>query len=369
MPEVISVNPANGESLPHRVSQSTPEEVAASFRAAREAQKDWADTSFAHRKRACLKVRRYLAANADRAARVVSETNGKTYVDALQTEVVPCLMAVEWYANNADSILASHSIGGGHPFFANKRNTLQYLPVGVVGIISPWNYPFAIPFGEVIMGLMAGNAVLLKVATPSVLVGEFIAECIAAGGLPDGLFAHLVVSGSQCSKQFLANKIDKIFFTGSVPVGKQLMREASDSLTPLSLELGGNDPAIVLDDANLERTSNGIIWAAYQNCGQSCGAVERVYVDERVYAPFLAHLKAKTKALRHGDPSAHPEVELGAITTKGQLETIKAHMKDALDKGAVIEAESQPVGDISKGLFHPAVLLTNVTDDMLLVKE
>eukprot|EP01059_Diplonema_ambulator_P032987 TRINITY_DN6715_c0_g1_i1.p1 TRINITY_DN6715_c0_g1~~TRINITY_DN6715_c0_g1_i1.p1 ORF type:complete len:576 (+),score=159.73 TRINITY_DN6715_c0_g1_i1:40-1728(+) len=368
MATVATVNPATMEELPKKVPMTPVEDVPKIFEKARIAQKQWAAMSFKERARCCYKIKDFLAKNAQRGAEIVSKSNGKTLADALQTEILPCLMAIDWYAGNAEGILKPKSIPCGHILFANKANTIQHVPVGVVGIISPWNYPFSIPFGEVIMGLMAGNAILLKVATESVLVGDFIDECIKAGGLPEGLFAHLVLRGSQCSSSMFANNVNKIFFTGSVPVGKQLMKDASETLTPLSLELGGNDPALVLEDADLERASNGILWAGFQNAGQSCGGVERVYVARKVYDKFLALMIAKTKALKHGDPSS-TDADIGAISTKKQKAVIEEHLKDALAKGATIAAQSTPVGDVSKGLFVPATLITNPTDDMLIMKE
>ncbi|CAD2213103.1 succinate-semialdehyde dehydrogenase (NADP+) [Angomonas deanei] len=219
------------------------------------------------------------------------------------------------------------------------------------------------------MGLMAGNGVVLKVASNVVHVGEFIDECIRAGDLPDGLFAHVNVPGATAGPAFLAAGIDKLFFTGSVPVGKQLMAEAAKTLTPVCLELGGNDPMVVLSDANIERAVNCACWAGYQNAGQSCGGVERIYVDEKIYDVFLAELAKKTRALRHGPETFKFEVDIGAITTKGQLQTITTQVEEALKKGATIVAQSQPVGDLSKGYFYPATVLAGCTPDMLIVKD
>eukprot|EP01060_Flectonema_neradi_P037818 TRINITY_DN772_c2_g1_i1.p1 TRINITY_DN772_c2_g1~~TRINITY_DN772_c2_g1_i1.p1 ORF type:complete len:585 (+),score=132.62 TRINITY_DN772_c2_g1_i1:47-1756(+) len=350
---VKTTNPQTGEVLPTDVPSTSDEQTRVVFEKARAAQKEWKSLSFSKRAAHCNKVAAYLAENAEIGSKIVSETNGKTLTDALQTEILPCVMAAKWYASNTERLLKKKKIPCGHFMMGNKANTIEHLPVGVVGIVSPWNYPFAIPFGEIIMGLMAGNAVVLKVATQSVLVGEFIEKCIAAGGFPTGLFAHVVLSGSKCSKLFLENKVDKIFFTGSVPVGKQLMKEASESLTPLSLELGGNDPAIVLPDADIERATSGILWAGFQNAGQSCGGVERVYVHESIFDKFVALASAKTAALKHG-----PSGDIGSMSTAGQLKIVKDHLADALQKGGKILAQSSKTDDLNEnGLWHPATLL------------
>ena len=217
------------------------------------------------------------------------------------------------------------------------------------------------------MGLMAGNAIILKVAAATPLVGQAINRIVEAGNLPKGLFQEIVGSGGAVSTAFLENGIDKIFFTGSVGVGQLLMEQAAKTLTPLSLELGGNDPMIVLDDADLERATNGAAWAGFQNAGQSCGGVERVYVHESVYDKFVDMLAEKTRSLRHGVDTDF-QVDIGALTTRGQLNTVEQHVEDALQKGAKIVAQSRPVGP-QNGFFHPATLMVDTTDDMLLIQD
>lgn len=360
-------NPATGAPL-ESVPLSPIEAVGDAIRSARAAQRVWAAQAFEDRAICVKKVKAFLAANAERAASIISSSNGKTRQDALATEILPCVMACEWYANNSKKVLAPQSLPCGNLLFANKTNTLYYAPLGVVGIISPWNYPFSIPFGEVIMGLMAGNAIILKVATPTATVGVFIDECIAAGGFPKGLFRCLNVPGAQVSKAMLEHGIDKIFFTGSVKVGKELMAEAAKTLTPLSLELGGKDPMVVMPDANIERAVNCALWAGFQNAGQSCGGVERVYVHESIYKPFVDELVKKTRALRHGADTEF-NVDVGAITTKGQLQVIQDQVEDAVAHGAHIVAQSRAVTDTSKGFFFPATVITNVNHSMRLMRE
>jgi acyl-CoA reductase-like NAD-dependent aldehyde dehydrogenase len=360
-------NPATGEPL-SSVPNTPADRVPLIFQKARRAQKAWAQLTFKDRATHIIKVKKYLAANAERVAAVISSCNGKTRQDALATEVLPCVMACDWYAKNTATVLKPQKLPCGNILFANKSNVLEYAPLGVVGIISPWNYPFSIPFGEIIMGLMAGNAIVLKVATPTTLVGEVISECMAAGGFPDGLFAHVVLSGAEVSPLMLAAGVDKIFFTGSVKVGKQLMAEAAKTLTPLSLELGGKDPMIVMADADIERAVNCALWAGFQNAGQSCGGVERVYVHESIYDSFLEQLVLKTKALRHG-VDVDFSVDIGSITTKGQLDTIASQVSEAVKAGARIVAQSQPVGDVSKGFFYPATVLVGVNHTMRIMRE
>ncbi len=337
------------------------------FAKAREAQKRWACLPFSQRGQHILKMRKYIVDHAEEIANVVSQDNGKSRIDALATEVIPCALACNWYAKNAGKVLKPKNLWASSILFINKRSQLVRIPIGVVGIISPWNYPLSIPFGEVVMGLMAGNAIMLKVAAATPLVGQTIEHIVAAGELPEGLFYHIVGSGGAVSKAFFGNGIGKIFFTGSVPIGKQLMAEAAATLTPLSLELGGKDPMIVLADADLERAANGAAWAGYQNAGQSCGGVERIYVHEFVYDKFVALLASKTKAMRHG-LDRNFDVDMGAMTTESQLKTVRRQVDEAVKGGANIIAQST-APNVEKGYFYPATLMTQVNHQMELMRE
>lgn len=363
-----SFNPATGESLgtlPNTNMDAFPEIMAE----ARAAQKIWAQKSFSERRKYIEKMRRYIVDNSDEIAQVIAKENGKTPQDALLTEVLPCSLACAWYGKHAGRILKPERRRAGSIVFLQKSSKVLHLPLGVVGIISPWNYPLSIPFGEVVMGLMAGNAVILKVAAATPLVGQAIEKIVAAADLPEGLFTHVVGSGGAVSTAFFENRVDKLFFTGSVPTGKQLMAQAAATLTPLSLELGGKDPMVVLPDADLERATNGAVWGGFQNAGQTCAGIERVYVHSSIYDDFMALMKKKTAALRHGASKVPGEVDIGSMTTEKQLSTVQHQLQDALDKGAVIEAQSHAVGDTTNGFFHPATLISNVNNSMEIMVE
>ncbi|MBI39130.1 MAG: succinate-semialdehyde dehydrogenase [Leptospiraceae bacterium] len=337
---------------------------------ARKAQKDWASLSFRQRKKQILKMRDYIVEHAEELADIVSKENGKSRVDALATEVVPCALAANWYAKRAKGVLKPFKLSGSTILFFNKKNEMMHVPLGVVGIISPWNYPLSIPFGEVVMGLMAGNAIVLKVAGATVMVGKAIEKIVAAADLPSGLFTHIIGSGGAVSTAMFENGVDKIFFTGSVPTGKELMKQAADTLTPLSLELGGKDPMVVFEDADLERATNGAVWAGYQNAGQSCGGVERIYVQEKVYDRFVDMLAKKTSALRHG-PDRDFDVDMGSMTTEAQRNIVHRHVQSAIEHGASVVATSRSIDSQAeeKGYFYPATLMTGVDHSMDVMRE
>lgn len=361
-----SINPATLEET-GEVQNTDMAKMPLYFEKAREAQKKWARFSYKERAKYILKMNDYILDHVDELAEVVSQDSGKSRIDALATEVIPITLAVKWYAKNAKKSLKGKNLKGSSLLFFNKKNRVIRVPLGVVGIISPWNYPLSIPFGEIIMGLMAGNAVMLKVAAATINVGVAIEKIIESAGLPEGLFYHIVGSGREVSESFFNNKISKIFFTGSVPTGKHLAAKAAETLTPLSLELGGKDPMIVMPDANLERAANGAAWAGYQNAGQSCGGVERIYVHESVYESFVDLLAEKTSRMRHGADIDY-NVEMGAMTTEEQLDIVKEHVDDALKNGAQIVAQSESAYN-ADGYFYPATLMTGVNHSMTLMRE
>lgn len=361
-------NPATGEKVaeyPHTDLRTFPKLL----ERAKNAQREWAKLSFGARAKHLLKMRGFITENADALALAVSRESGKSRTDALATEVIPCSLAVRWYAKNAARVLAEKKLARSSWLFFNKESKIIRVPWGVVGIISPWNYPLSIPFGEVVMALMAGNAVILKVAAATLSSGKAIESIVQAAGLPDGLFTHIIGSGGEVSTAMIDNGIGKIFFTGSVLTGKKLMAQAAAKLVPLSLELGGKDPMVVLADADLERATNGAAWAGYQNAGQSCGGVERIYVEKSVFNEFVDLMAKKTREIRHGADTAF-DVEMGAVTTKDQLATIKSHLASAVKKGARVVATSQAAPGANKaGNFFPATLVTQVNHSMQIMRE
>ncbi|MDP3149608.1 MAG: aldehyde dehydrogenase family protein [Ignavibacteria bacterium] len=361
-----SINPATGEVI-GSTKKNSIEELLDAVKSAKAAQKLWAAKSFSERAKHLFTIRDYLVAHADEISEIISKDSGKTRVDAISTEVLSSAMAITYYAKNAESVLQRKKLSGGSILTINKRSYVDRVPYGVIGIISPWNYPFAIPFHEVAMALITGNAVILKTATQTLEVGKALKACIDAGNLPHGLFHFLNIPGNIAGDAFIESGIDKLFFTGSVPVGKQLMKKASEKLLPISLELGGNDAMIVCDDANIYRAVSGAIWAGYSNAGQSCAGVERIYVDEKIYDSFVTLLKKKLSEMNIG-ADTNFNVAVGSLTTEKQLETVKKHVADAREKGATIFTANNTASE-QKGLFHPLTVIEDATNEMLVQRE
>ena len=364
---IESISPATGEKI-GTSELNTVEDLNKQIVCAREAQIGWARLPVAERVKLLLKVRNFIVDNSNRIASTISLDNGKTRIEALATEILPAAMALSFYCRNAKKFLSDRKIGTGNIALINKRSRIIRVPYGVVGIISPWNYPFSIPFSEVVMGLLAGNAVILKTASETQMVGLILKEAFDFAGLPKSIFTYINLPGKIAGDAFIESGINKIFFTGSVSVGKYLMERAAKRLTPLCLELGGNDAMIVCEDADPYRSAKGALWAGFQNAGQSCGGVERIYVHERIYDRFISILSAQITNLRVGYDSDF-STDMGCMTTQRQADTVNRHISDAVGKGAVIFARSKVPTDKKYKNFLPAMLLTGVNHEMLVMKE
>ena len=367
--KITATNPATGEVIGHSPID-TPEQGRQAIIRARQAQPAWAALPLKQRTHYIWRLREYLVDHADEISDVISKDVGKTHIEALATEVLPSVMAITYYARNARRFLKPHWIPHGAILFFNKTSTLYRTPFGVVGVVAPWNYPMGIPMHEIVPALLAGNTVVFKTAAETQMVGRKIEEMMQTVGLPEGVFTFLNISGSMISKLMLepGNHVDKLFFTGSVPVGKQLMVEAATTLTPVCLELGGNDAMLVCEDANLDRAVNGAVWGGLQNSGQSCGGVERIYVHKDVYEPFIKLLKEKVDNLRQG-PDLNYDVDVGAMCTRRQIQTIQQQVDDALAKGAKIYAQAKIDLAHAKANFFPATVLTEVDHTMEVMRE
>jgi len=364
--ETVCTNPATGEEI-GRSALDAVEDVKTTVARLRAAQPAWAATPLRQRVAMIRRVRTLIVDRADELADIISRDNGKTRVDAMVTEVIASTMAASYYARRARHFLRDRWLFPANPVLANKLSKIRRVPFGVVGIVAPWNYPFSIPFSEIVTALLAGNTVIFKAASQTQLVGRALERIFRDAGFSPDVFAHLNLPGALAGDALLEAGINKLFFTGSVPVGKKLMAKAAETLTPVSLELGGNDPMLVCADADIDRAAAGAVWAGLQNSGQSCGGVERIYVHEAVYDRFLELLADKVRTLRVG-PDKNFDVDMGSMTTASQRQIVREHVQDAVDRGAVVYAQS-PCPTEGPGLFHPAMVLTNVDHTMKLMRD
>ncbi|HMG32777.1 MAG TPA: aldehyde dehydrogenase family protein [Blastocatellia bacterium] len=362
--EIVSLNPATLEEVA-RFHITTAAEVNAAVDRARAAQPAWGALSFNDRARIVLQVQSELFDRKEEIVRIISDETGKPPFEALSTEVFMVSDLMSHFATNAQRILKSQKFS--LAVMRNKRSMLVYEPLGVVGVISPWNFPFSIPVGEIVMALMAGNAVVFKPSEYTPLVGDAIKRLFAAAGIPEGVLEVVQGDGST-GAALVESKVDKIFFTGSVRTGKRIAESAAKRLLPIVLELGGKDPMIVCEDAPFERTVKGAVWGAFMNCGQVCASVERLYVMEPIAQKFIAAVVEEVKKLRVGAPGPDCSTDVGPLVNERQLGVVVDHVSDAVAKGARVLAGGRERPDLGGYFFEPTVLV-NVNDSMKVMTD
>jgi acyl-CoA reductase-like NAD-dependent aldehyde dehydrogenase len=352
-------NPATGQVV-RTVPAVTPQELRAMVARAREAQPGWQEMGFDGRARVLRRAQKWVLDNADRVIETIVSETGKSYEDAQVAEVSYAALAFGFWAKKAPDYLADEKVRSSSPFVLGRKLVVRYEPVGVVGIIGPWNYPLTNSFGDAIPAMAAGNAVILKPSEVTPLTSLLLAEAMRECGLPEGVFQ--VAPGYGDIGAELIDQVDMIMFTGSTATGKKVMARAAETLTPVSLELGGKDPMIVLADAEVERAANAAVHYSMQNAGQTCISVERVYVEEPLYDQFVERVTAKMRVLRQGVPAGPGSVDVGAITFEKQVGIIESHIEDARAKGARVVVGGHAKTD--GGRFVEPTLLLDVDHTM-----
>jgi acyl-CoA reductase-like NAD-dependent aldehyde dehydrogenase len=357
-------NPATGQVIA-KVPDMTPEQVAELARKGRAAQPGWEAMGFEGRGRILLRAQKWLLDNAERVIETIVSETGKTWEDAQIAEISYGANAFGFWAKNASKYLADERVRTSALPVKGKKLMLRYRPLGLVGVIGPWNYPLTNSFGDCIPALAAGNSVILKPSEVTPLTSLLMAEMLAECGMPAHVYQ--VATGLGATGAALVDEVDFIMFTGSTATGKRVAQKAAETLTPISLELGGKDPMIVLSDADLERAANAAVFYSMQNSGQTCISVERVFVEEPVYDEFVAKVTEKAKALRQGVPAGPGSVEIGAITFPKQMDIIEDHVNDAVANGArAVVGGHRGAGP---GDFFEPTVLVDVTPDMKCMRE
>ena len=361
---LVSYNPATGEPVGD-VAMADEGAVRAAMTRARAAQPAWAARSIDERSRVLRSFRRVLLARANWLTDLIAREQGRPEVEALTQEILPIADLVTYYTKRAKRFLRDEKLP--MHLLMYKRSFVQYKPFGVVAVISPWNYPFALPTSEVVLALLAGNAVVLKPSEFTPLIGQAIGELFQEAGLPDGLL-QIVQGDGRTGGALVAAAPDKIAFIGGGPTAKRILAAAADNLTPVALELGGKDAAIVLDDADLDRAASAVVWGGFCNAGQVCASVERVYVDKRVADAFTRKVVDLTKQIRVGQASGpDAPVEMGPMISERQLQIVQRHVDAALASGAKALIGGKRGTD--QGFFYEPTVLVDVRDDMPVMRE
>ncbi|MCB1136089.1 MAG: aldehyde dehydrogenase family protein, partial [Chlamydiia bacterium] len=343
---------------------ATPDQVFAAMRAAREAQALWGARSIQDRLGALQRLSAILLENGDRIAAAITRSTGKPIVESYLSEWTPILGLTDYYVRNAARILQPERRKLGMLWQWPKRSSvIHYQPIGVVAVISPWNYPFCIPMGDIITALAAGCAVLLKPSEKTPAVGQLIAKLCQEADLP----VWVLQGGGDVGAALIDAKPDKLIFTGGPETGARVMEAAAKHLIPVVMELGGKDPMLVLKDAHIENAASAAVWGCFTNSGQVCASVKRIYVDEKIADAFIARVLEKVQALRIGDPM-DPATEIGSLIDAEQASGIEAQVQRALNEGARLAIGGKRPQGMSDAYFAPTVL-TDVSQQMSIVQE
>ena len=362
---IASVNPATGEVL-GELDSAGPTEVRAAVERARTAQPDWNAWGIRNRIRVVRRFQQILLAHKRDVARRITQEAGKPAVEALLTEVLVVLDAARFLVDNAFEILREEKLPHGNLAVKTKSGRILHEPYGVVGIISPWNYPFSIPATESMAALVAGNAVVLKPSELTPLIALELQALLRDAGVPDDIFQVLPGEGAT-GAALVGSEIDKLVFTGSVATGRRIAQIAAERLLPVVLELGGKDAMLVLEDADVDVASSGAVWGAFVNAGQTCLSVERCYVHQSLYPAFLEACCAKARKLRVGN-GMDPATEIGPMIHERQVRVVESQVEDARQRGARMLAGGTRLRELGPTFFAPTVL-ADVDHDMRVMQE
>lgn len=363
--KISSVNPATGEIL-RELECMSADEVQAAVARAQAAQAAWDVLGVRKRITVLREFQRRLHARKSEIAEVITREAGKPVAEALTTEVLVVLDAARFLVDNAFRLLRDEPLPHGNLATKLKRGHLLREPYGVVGIISPWNYPFSIPATETLAALVAGNAVVLKPSEFTSLVALELRSLLHAAGVPQDIF-QVVIGDGATGAALVHSQINKLVFTGSVATGKRIAAAAAERLLPVVLELGGKDPMLVLDDADVDVASSAAVWGAFVNAGQTCLSVERCYVHRSLYENFLRACAEKTKKLRVGR-GMDRETDVGPMIHERQLRVVEAHVEDAVARGARVLTGGSRAQELGENFYKPTVL-ADVTHEMQIMRE
>jgi acyl-CoA reductase-like NAD-dependent aldehyde dehydrogenase len=359
-------NPATGELITTVPNLREPD-IAEMVARGRAAQPGWAALGFEERGRVFLRAQKWMLDNADRVIDVVASETGKTVEDVQLVDLGYTVSALGFWAKQGPKYLADERVASWkNPTTLGRKLVIRYAPLGVVGVIGPWNFPISNSFGDAIPALVAGNAVVLKPSevTPlsSLLMEEMLGQC----GIPDGVFQ--VATGDGSTGAAVIGEVDCVMFTGSTATGRKVAQAAAAALIPCYLELGGKDPMIVCADADVERAANAASFYSMNNAGQVCISVERVYVEAPVYDEFVERVTDNVRALRQGAPDGGPgTVDVGAVIFPPQIEIVDAHVRDAVDKGARVLTGGQIRP--GAGRYYEPTVLVDVDHSMKCMTE
>jgi succinate-semialdehyde dehydrogenase/glutarate-semialdehyde dehydrogenase len=365
--QLRSVDPATLEPV-GTVDITPPEAIPELVAEAGLAQHRWGETSHAERRRLLVRVAHVLLDRAEELAGTITAETGKPLLESYVAELFLALEHLRWTAQHFGEVLGAERVRFTQPYLLHKRGRVLYEPLGVVAVVSPWNFPFGIPFTQAIAAIAAGNAVVVKPSELTPLTGAWVERAFERAGAPPGLVRVVQGSGEVGETLVRTRGIAKVFFTGSSAVGRRVAVAAGERLCPVVLELGGKDAMLVFEDADLDRAVQGALWGAFSNCGQSCASVERIYVARALYQPFVEELGRRAAALRIGAGS-DLQAELGPLVSEHQRGKVEELVSDALDRGAVAQTGARRPDTGLPGWFYEPTVLTGVAEAASVMRE
>ncbi len=364
MDKIVVKSPADG-SLVGEVAVTPAEQVALCVERAHQAFLEWRGVPLRERAKLLRNLRQRMLAERQTIAELIAREQGKPVIEAMIVELFPPLDTITFLLCEGMRLLQPRPVRSKNPFMVDRRSTYYFHPYGVWAVIAPWNYPFTIPMVQVASLLFTGNAVVLKPSPLTPLIGDLLVELVHKAGFPKHL-VQVVQGGAPQGEALVSHPLVRgVIFTGSVPIGKRVAERAGAK--KMILELGGKDPAIVLADADLPRTARGIAWTAMVNAGQTCASVERVYVEQAVYKPFLDALQAEIAQIRVGHP-LESTTDMGPVIAPFQRERVAHHVEDACAKGGRVLTGGRPLTELGE-LYYAPTLIADATPDMLGMQE
>jgi succinate-semialdehyde dehydrogenase/glutarate-semialdehyde dehydrogenase len=355
-------NPATGDLLA-TVPRCTAEDVEHAVATARDAQRRWCETSFEERERALLRFHDLVLDRQDELLDVIQLESGKARRHAFE-EIIDAAVVARYYARTAERFLRARRARGVVPVLTASYE--YHHPVGVVGIITPWNYPLTLSISDATPALAAGNAVVIKADSQTPFSALAGAELLEEAGFPSGLTQVVTGSGSELGPE-LIDRVDYVMFTGSTEVGRTVAKQAAERLIPSAMELGGKNAMIVLEDADLGRAIEGAERAMFSNAGQLCIAIERAYLHESIADEFTRRFVERIGRMRLGCHLDYSD-DMGSLISQKQLDTVREHVEDAVSKGATVLAGGNARPDVGP-YFHEPTLVSDVTPDMTLFAD
>lgn len=369
MDRLVSYSPVTLQEV-GSVDVTPPETLPDILEDVREAQRAW--SAFSKRERTALlkKLRAAVTENAETIARTAYLETGKPKADAFNTEVMTSSMMIRECERWVKGFKSVRKVDQGSArllmTLLGRKSYIEYRPLGVVAVISPYNFPFAIPFTETVTAVAAGNGVILKPSSYTPLCGELVQRMFDEAGFPKGLVR--TVSGSGVGSALSKMKVDRIVFTGSTSTGGDIMRSASENLVPVTLELGGKDAMIVFEDADMDRTASGAVWGSFVNAGQVCVGIKRIFVQRSAYDGFIKEFVRRTEELKQGDGWSDNEISVGPMINEIELKKMETICDSALEQGGRIMTGGKR-DETLEGYFFKPTVITDLAHSSDIVSE